>query len=338
MQLVGPASRCTTPPRAKPERKARARSARSATPRSSTISACRRTKSSTFRRWPAISTDNVPGAPGIGVKTAAQLINEYGDLETLLARAGEIKQPKRRETLTDRRASRGSASRRHSSSSSTTCRSKRRSTTCACIEPDGKTLVGFLQGDGVHDAHPRVAEIYGADVALDRARSRLRRARWLARPQWRCRRDRRRPQAAKRRDRRRSDAPASRSPHAAPSSSPTALAERSAVKMRIDRSYETVFVARSVSTDWIAAAFDAGFVAFDTETTSLDPMQAELVGVSLAIAPGRACYIPLAAIGARRRRSLRRRRSRAGPDCRWSAALARLKPLLEDARGPQDRA
>ena len=45
------------------------------------------------------STDNVPGVPGIGVKTAAQLINEYGDLETLLARAGEIKQPKRRESL-----------------------------------------------------------------------------------------------------------------------------------------------------------------------------------------------------------------------------------------------
>ena len=47
------------------------------------------------------STDNVPGAPGIGIKTAAQLINEYGDLDALLARAGEIKQPKRRETLTE---------------------------------------------------------------------------------------------------------------------------------------------------------------------------------------------------------------------------------------------
>src|ERR1700676_878924 len=45
------------------------------------------------------SVDNVPGVPGIGVKTAAQLIVEYGDLETLLARAGEIKQPKRREAL-----------------------------------------------------------------------------------------------------------------------------------------------------------------------------------------------------------------------------------------------
>jgi DNA polymerase-1 len=47
------------------------------------------------------SVDNVPGAPGIGLKTAALLINEYGDLDTLLARAGEIKQPKRREALTD---------------------------------------------------------------------------------------------------------------------------------------------------------------------------------------------------------------------------------------------
>ena len=45
------------------------------------------------------STDNVPGVPGIGVKTAAELINIYGDLDTLLARAGEIKQPKRRENL-----------------------------------------------------------------------------------------------------------------------------------------------------------------------------------------------------------------------------------------------
>src|SRR3974390_402315 len=45
------------------------------------------------------STDNVPGVPGVGVKTAAELINTYGDLETLLKRAGEIKQPKSRETL-----------------------------------------------------------------------------------------------------------------------------------------------------------------------------------------------------------------------------------------------
>src|SRR5258707_11030191 len=50
------------------------------------------------------STDNVPGVPGIGVKTAAELINAYGDLETLLAHAGEIKQPKRREALIENEA------------------------------------------------------------------------------------------------------------------------------------------------------------------------------------------------------------------------------------------
>ena len=50
------------------------------------------------------SVDNVPGAPGIGIKTAALLINEYGSLEELLDRAGEIKQPKRRESLVDNRA------------------------------------------------------------------------------------------------------------------------------------------------------------------------------------------------------------------------------------------
>src|SRR5947207_10821896 len=50
------------------------------------------------------STDNVPGVPGIGVKTAAELINAYGDLEALLARASEIKQPKRREALIENEA------------------------------------------------------------------------------------------------------------------------------------------------------------------------------------------------------------------------------------------
>ena len=50
------------------------------------------------------SVDNVPGVPGIGVKTAAELINAYGDLETLLARAQEIKQPKRRQSLIDNEA------------------------------------------------------------------------------------------------------------------------------------------------------------------------------------------------------------------------------------------
>ena len=80
------------------------------------------------------STDNVPGVPGIGVKTAAQLIGEYGDLETLLARAGEIKQEKRRQTLIDN-AEQGAAveKARHARrpTSSSTCRS----TISRCMSP-----------------------------------------------------------------------------------------------------------------------------------------------------------------------------------------------------------
>ena len=74
-----------------------ARSGASARPRSSNISASGPDRVIDVQALAGDSTDNVPGAPGIGLKTAAQLISEYGDLETLLARAGEIKQPKRRD-------------------------------------------------------------------------------------------------------------------------------------------------------------------------------------------------------------------------------------------------
>ena len=84
------------------------------------------------------------------------------------------------------------------------------------------------------------------------------------------------------------------------------------------------------STRWIAEAFEAGVVAFDTETTSLDPMQAELVGISLCVAPGRACYVPLGHRGGATAIS-----SAAASCCRArlpeAEVLARLKPLLEDA-------
>ena len=80
------------------------------------------------------STDNVPGVPGIGVKTAAQLIGEYGDLETLLKRAGEIKQDKRRQTLIDN-AEHGAASPSGWSRSTRTSSSTCRSTTSPCTSP-----------------------------------------------------------------------------------------------------------------------------------------------------------------------------------------------------------
>ena len=97
-------------------------------------------------------TDNVPGARGIGVKTAAQLINEYGSLDALLERGAEIKQPKRRETLTEKE------------SVDLIRVSKQLVTLCAdvpleCALDDlgwrtrREEAVGFPEGAGIHDDH-----------------------------------------------------------------------------------------------------------------------------------------------------------------------------------------
>src|SRR5215472_14787829 len=87
------------------------------------------------------STDNVPGVPGIGPKTAAQLIGEYGDLETLLARAGEIKQEKRRQSLID--------------------------------NADYKKLIAFLKAMEFNSITRRVAEISGLAPAAVEPDARL---------------------------------------------------------------------------------------------------------------------------------------------------------------------
>src|SRR5690242_15846375 len=109
------------------------------------------------------STDNVPGVPGIGVKTAAQLISEYGDLETLLARAGEIKQEKRRQSLID---------------NAEKARISKKLVTLddhvalevpigdlAVHEPDYKKLIAFLKAMEFNTLTRRVAEFSGADAA-----------------------------------------------------------------------------------------------------------------------------------------------------------------------------
>ncbi|PWB58770.1 MAG: DNA polymerase I, partial [Bradyrhizobiaceae bacterium] len=109
------------------------------------------------------STDNVPGVPGIGVKTAAQLIGEYGDLETLLARANEIKQEKRRQTLIE---------------NAEKARLSRRLVTLddrvklevpigelAVHEPDHKRLIAFLKALEFTTLTRRVAEFAGLDPA-----------------------------------------------------------------------------------------------------------------------------------------------------------------------------
>jgi DNA polymerase-1 len=233
------------------------------------------------------STDNVPGAPGIGVKTAAQLIGEYGDLETLLARAGEIKQNKRRETLCDPavvekvRLSRRLVQLLDDVKVVTPLDDLR------LRQPEGKTLVAFLKAMEFTTLTRRVAEIFDVNLAAidpDPA--------FLGPQGWRGRNgDVIAPKAE--------EEPAEARETSTPETddlTPAALARQrldDAPKTPFDHSGYACIRSLEELRAWVAAAYEAGVVCFDTETDSLDPMQANLVGVSLALAPNRACYVPL---------------------------------------------
>jgi DNA polymerase-1 len=189
------------------------------------------------------SVDNVPGAPGIGVKTAALLINEFGDLETLLERAEEIKQPKRRETLINH-----ADQIRLSKQLVTLDANTPLGFTLDDLEvrdPDPEVLLGFLKEMEFRTLTRRIADKLGVDAPVieDAAQS--------------------------------------------------VSTDETAATVPFDTStYETV---RSMSTldQWIRQINERGYVAIDTETTSLDEMRAELVGISLCVEAGQACYVPL---------------------------------------------
>ena len=187
------------------------------------------------------SVDNVPGAPGIGIKTAALLINEYGDLESLLDRASEIKQPKRRQTLIDNRAQ---------------IEMSKRLVQLDCEmdlpfdldslemkEPDAEKLLAFLGEMEFRTVLKRIADRMGV---------------------------------------------------AAPVIAEAAVVEVAAPEaVPFDaEKYEHVSDA-AVLQLWLDRIYAHGYVAVDTETTSLNEMRAELVGISLCVEPGEACYIPL---------------------------------------------
>ncbi len=231
------------------------------------------------------STDNVPGAPGIGLKTAAQLINDYGDLDTLIARAGEIKQNKRRATLTDPEVVEKVRLSKRLVRLVDDVKVKTPLDDLRLHQPDGKTLVAFLKAMEFTTITRRVGELFDVDVAAvdpDPA--------FVGANGWRGRGGDVAPPAPEEPE----GAPAT--PGDAPTLTPAALATARAEKAAAAAVERDKYV-RVSSLDelegWIAQAFDAGFVCFDTETDSLDPMQANLVGVSLALAPNRACYIPL---------------------------------------------
>jgi DNA polymerase I len=256
------------------------------------------------------STDNVPGVPGIGVKTAAELINEYGDLESLLARAGEIKQPKRRERLTE-----FAMQARLSLDLVKLKDDVPREVPVEALgvrDPEPKTLLGFLREMEFATLTKRIAEGLGAETpppAERRAVSSVPRL----------------EVAAEETPVRPGDKPVADGSGAGPTVG--VVAALKAATEKIDRSqYETVTELPHLEA-WIAAARAAGRFAFDTETTSLDPMQAEFVGFSMAVAPGKACYVPLA----HRAGSGSFDFGDANPQqVPVNEALAVLKPLLED--------
>ena len=238
------------------------------------------------------STDNVPGVRGIGVKTAAELINVYGDVETLLKRAGEIKQNKRRETLIE------NAENARISLKLVTLEDKvplkEQPGEFAVHEPDPKELVAFLKAMEFTTITKRVAahfemeDIDGIAAAPS--------VTYAAEP---------RVEFAK-----------------------ASSLEAGAIRKPIDHAaYVTVTTAKELDS-WVARAYAKGLVCVDTETTSLDPMQAGLCGVSLAVEPGQACYIPC---GHRRGEGLQLDGDK-GDIVQMGEAdvLARLKPLLED--------
>ncbi len=179
------------------------------------------------------SVDNIPGVPGIGVKTAAQLITEYGDLDTLLARAEEIKQPKRRATLINH------ADDAQLSRKLVTLKPdvpvEHKLDSFGTVEPTPGKLIGFFKAMEFRSLTRRVEGALNASVT-DEARN------------------------------------------------AAALIDRS--------SYETVQTLEALE-GWIEACRSARVIAVDVETDALSAAASRLVGVSLATAPGQACYIPL---------------------------------------------
>src|SRR5215475_3131251 len=285
------------------------------------------------------STDNVPGVPGIGVKTAAQLIGEYGDLETLLARAGEIKQEKRRQALIEN-AERARLSKKLVTLD-TNVALEVPLAELAVHEPDYKRLVAFLKAMEFAGLTRRVAEFSGIDAGEIEPDSKLKAGPAAARDAG----ERRGEEGAPARQaslqlppvpgRESKPVPGrAAAPLTQEEFTPQALAAArvaAARNAKIDRSRYEIVRSLDRLAAWIARARDLGAVGIDTQTTSLDPVQATLCGFSLALAGNEACYVPL---GHRKRGDGGDGSLFAGeiaPDqIEERAALAAVKPLLED--------
>ncbi|CRK75775.1 DNA polymerase I [Nereida ignava] len=225
------------------------------------------------------SVDNVPGAPGIGVKTAALLINEYGDLETLLDRASEIKQPKRRETLINHREQIELSKRLVTLDDQTPL--DYGLDDLEVRDPDPEQLLAFLAEMEFRTLTRRIADTLGAEAPTIEDTPVIS-----------------------------ADAP-----------------EAEAVPFDA-AAYEWVKTSEALQL-WIDRIYARGYVAVDTETTGLNEMIADLVGVSLCVDAGKACYIPLTHKGGDAD-DLFGDDTLAEGQMDFATCLSMLKPMLED--------
>jgi DNA polymerase-1 len=252
------------------------------------------------------SVDNVPGVPGIGIKTAALLIQEYGDLETLLARAGEIKQPKRRESLIEH------ADKARLSKVLVTLKDDVPVTVpleeLGVSDPEPTALLAFLQEMEFKTLTTRVSQTLGVEGAPPISSSAGGQALSKALA-----------------------ANGGAAVRQAPTEAANGVMGESFEPQPIEAhpfnvdAYECVTDIERLMW-WIVTAKEQGFLAVDTETDGLDPMTAKLAGVSMALAPGKACYIPLGH-GANKTDLLSGDKPK---QIEMSTALEMLKPLLED--------
>ncbi|MDB5407699.1 MAG: polymerase [Rhodospirillales bacterium] len=227
------------------------------------------------------SVDNVPGVPGIGVKTAAELINQYGTLENLLERAPEIKQPKRRQSLID-------------------FAEQARISKLLVTLDDNVPLPCPLSALTLRPSDPQKLIAFAKAMEfrklVDRVQSR-------------------RVQT--------------------PGVQGTTVADTAPIAQTVhkdfaDRAYALVQSIEELDR-WIAIVEATGTVAIETMTRAPEETLAELVGISLAVAPGLACYIPLGHRGAGGQGSLDLAGDHEAPvQIPRDAALARLRPILED--------
>ncbi len=208
------------------------------------------------------TSDNVPGVPGIGVKTAAELINKYGNLEKLLSKAHEIKQNKRRETILENKDKAIISKKLVTLKKDVPVKAKLSDFILKDIEKN--KLYDFLREMEFNRLLSSVISQYGETKFSENNN----------------------------------------------------ISKKQKINLKIDRKkYKLVTNLQDID-QWLLEAEEKGELSIDTETTSLNPHLAELVGISLATGIGKSCYIPLKHI------------SKEVLDT--DKVIKKIKPILED--------